>query len=56
MSLCAVVDKECLPKEDKVKICTCDLADAVCDVNCCCDPDCTKNDRRAFSTCTDKRM
>ena len=32
--------------------CTCDLIEAACDVNCCCDKDCFKaDDFKAFSDC-----
>ncbi|XP_064635538.1 tectonic-1-like [Lineus longissimus] len=34
--------------------CTCDLTSAACDVNCCCDPDCTVDDRGAFKECTNR--
>jgi len=52
----AAVDEECLPIEDEPKICTCDLTEAECDVNCCCDQSCSKDDRRAFSMCNDQRV
>ncbi|CAF4759016.1 unnamed protein product, partial [Rotaria sp. Silwood2] len=29
--------------------CTCDLTANKCDVSCCCDPDCTLDDKQAFS-------
>ncbi|XP_033753081.1 tectonic-3-like [Pecten maximus] len=31
--------------------CPCDLTASACDVRCCCDPDCTANDIKAFSSC-----
>ncbi|XP_043240945.1 tectonic-1-like [Amphibalanus amphitrite] len=31
--------------------CTCDLLVSECDADCCCDPDCSPEDRRAFSAC-----
>ena len=31
--------------------CTCDLTRNSCDVNCCCDEDCSAADRQAFSQC-----
>ncbi|XP_025086459.1 tectonic-3-like [Pomacea canaliculata] len=31
--------------------CPCDLTGNSCDVNCCCDEDCTENDKLAFSKC-----
>ena len=33
--------------------CTCDLHSASCDVNCCCDPDCTAKDKNTFTVCKD---
>ncbi|EDV27408.1 uncharacterized protein TRIADDRAFT_53074 [Trichoplax adhaerens] len=32
--------------------CNCDLTRDNCDVNCCCDPDCSAIDRATFTTCT----
>ncbi|XP_067834000.1 tectonic-3-like isoform X2 [Heptranchias perlo] len=32
-------------------ICTCDLTGGVCDLDCCCDPDCSPADIDVFSTC-----
>ena len=32
--------------------CTCDLTPSSCDVNCCCDLDCSGDDAAAFSGCT----
>uniref|UniRef100_UPI00398E6F3E tectonic-3-like isoform X2 n=1 Tax=Pristiophorus japonicus TaxID=55135 RepID=UPI00398E6F3E len=34
-----------------VPICTCDLTDGVCELSCCCDPDCTSADINVFSSC-----
>ncbi|NWU93457.1 TECT1 protein, partial [Upupa epops] len=34
------------------KLCVCDLLVAQCDVNCCCDPDCTADDFSLFTTCS----
>ncbi|XP_063286807.1 tectonic-3 [Pelobates fuscus] len=35
-----------------VVICTCDLTPGICDINCCCDPDCTSTDATSvFSYC-----
>lgn len=31
--------------------CPCDLTSNGCDVNCCCDTDCSDSDRQAFSYC-----
>lgn len=36
-----------------VHFCTCDLTIDACDVNCCCDIDCSTEDVKAFSTCQD---
>lgn len=33
------------------EICTCDVNMNSCDINCCCDDDCSDNDRLAFSGC-----
>lgn len=33
--------------------CTCDLTGNGCDVNCCCDTDCTEADQEAFTECKD---
>nr|CAD7575698.1 unnamed protein product [Timema californicum] len=35
-------------------ICTCDLMLFSCDINCCCDSDCSVTDRQVFSSCKDK--
>ncbi|NXX20336.1 TECT1 protein, partial [Podargus strigoides] len=34
------------------KLCVCDLLVAQCDVNCCCDPDCSADDFSLFTTCS----
>ncbi|KFQ91798.1 Tectonic-1, partial [Nipponia nippon] len=34
------------------KLCVCDLLVAQCDVNCCCDPDCSAADFSLFTTCS----
>ncbi|XP_033120280.1 tectonic-1-like isoform X2 [Anneissia japonica] len=34
--------------------CTCDLTGNACDVNCCCDPDCSADDILTFSFCADE--
>ena len=52
----AEVDKDCLPGELDQEVCTCDLTKATCDVNCCCDTDCSEADRRAFSACSDQHV
>ena len=31
--------------------CSCDLTMGGCDVNCCCDPDCSSNDTAVFTSC-----
>lgn len=33
--------------------CTCDLTLNHCDINCCCDAECSSNDKSLFSECTD---
>uniref|UniRef100_A0A2K6FC68 Tectonic family member 1 n=1 Tax=Propithecus coquereli TaxID=379532 RepID=A0A2K6FC68_PROCO len=33
-------------------LCVCDLSPAQCDINCCCDPDCSSVDFSVFSTCS----
>ena len=33
--------------------CGCDLTSELCDLNCCCDGDCTPSDRAVFSKCID---
>ena len=33
--------------------CTCDLTKDGCDVNCCCDEECSADDRAVFSYCED---
>ena len=33
--------------------CTCDLTGTGCDVNCCCDTDCSTADQEAFTECKD---
>lgn len=33
-------------------LCVCDLTPAQCDVNCCCDPDCSSMDFSVFSACS----
>lgn len=33
--------------------CTCDLTGNGCDVNCCCDTDCSTADQQAFTECKD---
>lgn len=33
-------------------LCVCDLSPALCDVNCCCDPDCSSVDFSVFSACS----
>ncbi|KAG9461137.1 hypothetical protein GDO78_017985 [Eleutherodactylus coqui] len=36
----------------EVAICTCDLTPGNCDINCCCDPDCSSSDPTSvFSFC-----
>ncbi|NXJ15422.1 TECT1 protein, partial [Odontophorus gujanensis] len=40
------------PLTDVAKLCVCDLLVAQCDVNCCCDPDCSAADFSLFTTCS----
>ncbi|XP_023395065.1 tectonic-1 isoform X3 [Loxodonta africana] len=40
------------PVTDVAALCVCDLAPAQCDVNCCCDPDCSSVDFSVFSACS----
>ncbi|KAH1180237.1 hypothetical protein KIL84_009073 [Mauremys mutica] len=40
------------PVTDVAALCVCDLLVAQCDVNCCCDPDCSAADFSLFTTCS----
>ncbi|XP_062942319.1 tectonic-1 isoform X2 [Cynocephalus volans] len=40
------------PVTDVAALCVCDLSPAQCDVNCCCDPDCSSIDFSVFATCS----
>ncbi|XP_037367072.1 tectonic-1 isoform X4 [Talpa occidentalis] len=40
------------PVTDVAALCVCDLSPAQCDVNCCCDPDCSASDFSVFSACS----
>lgn len=40
------------PVTDIDTLCVCNLLEAQCDVNCCCDPDCTASDFSVFSACS----
>ncbi|XP_045698386.1 tectonic-1 isoform X2 [Phyllostomus hastatus] len=40
------------PVTDVAVLCGCDLSPAQCDVNCCCDPDCSPMDFSVFSGCS----
>ncbi|NXY81845.1 TECT1 protein, partial [Alcedo cyanopectus] len=40
------------PVTDVAKLCVCDLLVAQCDVNCCCDPDCSSEEFSLFTTCS----
>ncbi|XP_002753049.2 tectonic-1 [Callithrix jacchus] len=40
------------PVTDVAALCVCDLSPAQCDVNCCCDPDCSSVDFSVFSACS----
>ncbi|XP_013359125.1 PREDICTED: tectonic-1 isoform X6 [Chinchilla lanigera] len=41
-----------VPVTDVAALCVCDLSPAQCDVNCCCDPDCSPVDFSVFSACS----
>ncbi|XP_072165001.1 tectonic-1-like [Diadema setosum] len=43
-----------IPPNTDIGICICDLTANGCDVNCCCDPDCTSADISTFSQCEDQ--
>ncbi|NXY33023.1 TECT1 protein, partial [Pomatorhinus ruficollis] len=40
------------PITDVARLCVCDLLVAQCDVNCCCDPDCSAEDFSLFTACS----
>ncbi|NXP74032.1 TECT1 protein, partial [Ramphastos sulfuratus] len=40
------------PVTDVTKLCVCDLLVEQCDVNCCCDPDCSAAEFSLFTTCS----
>ncbi|KAM5310700.1 tectonic-1 isoform 2-T2 [Glossophaga mutica] len=40
------------PVTDVAALCSCDLSPAQCDINCCCDPDCSSVDFSVFSSCS----
>ncbi|XP_072809000.1 tectonic-1 isoform X2 [Vicugna pacos] len=40
------------PVTDVAALCVCDLSPEQCDVNCCCDPDCSSTDFSIFSACS----
>ncbi|KAI8783655.1 hypothetical protein BgiMline_023814 [Biomphalaria glabrata] len=40
-----------IPLNTDIGKCPCDLTGNACDVNCCCDPECTENDKLVFSQC-----
>ncbi|XP_013398178.1 tectonic-1 [Lingula anatina] len=42
-----------VPRNTDIGRCTCDLTSNACDINCCCDSDCTVEDVAAFSQCSD---
>lgn len=37
-------------------LCTCDMTEKACDVNCCCDNECDSGDRKAFSRCVEEQQ
>ncbi|XP_077163456.1 tectonic-1 isoform X2 [Paroedura picta] len=40
------------PVTDVAQLCSCDLSVDQCDINCCCDPDCTAADFSLFTACS----
>lgn len=38
--------------QEPSRICTCDLSPKYCDINCCCDSDCSESDLRIFPKCS----
>ncbi|XP_006149391.1 tectonic-1 isoform X2 [Tupaia chinensis] len=40
------------PVTDVTALCVCDLSPMQCDINCCCDPDCSPTDFSVFSSCS----
>ncbi|XP_068725456.1 tectonic-3-like [Montipora capricornis] len=44
------------PSSSSVEGCTCDLTGNGCDVNCCCDVDCSAEDQEAFTECKDEDL
>lgn len=48
------VDSRRLYSLDPSERCACDLGENICDVNCCCDEECSKDEREAFSSCDDR--
>ncbi|XP_022109472.1 tectonic-1-like [Acanthaster planci] len=42
-----------IPPNTDIGSCICDLTVNACDVNCCCDEDCTAEDRSSFTVCSD---
>ncbi|XP_038053223.1 tectonic-1-like [Patiria miniata] len=42
-----------IPVNTDIGSCICDLTENACDVNCCCDEDCTAEDRSSFTVCSD---
>ncbi|XP_016838374.1 tectonic-3 [Nasonia vitripennis] len=45
-----------LGERSKNKFCSCDLTTSVCDINCCCDLDCTEYHFKVFSHCIDREI
>ena len=45
--VCSYTIRRCI----QVAFCTCDLTSGQCDVNCCCDVDCSVSDRQMFTAC-----
>lgn len=43
-----------VPPNTDLADCTCDLTQDVCDINCCCDENCSTDDRVVFSACEEE--
>lgn len=50
-----VLKKNPNDKNYKADICKCDLKMNECDINCCCDPDCSMNMKKIFTGCSDSK-
>ncbi|XP_067941943.1 tectonic-1-like [Watersipora subatra] len=43
-----------IPLYTDLAVCTCDLTPSICDINCCCDDECSAMNRLVFSACDDE--